>query len=71
MQLEPAGPILNQADLDELKAIYKAEYGEEISDEEAIEMGNRLIRVFAVLTRVPKNTPLAVPEQARSSTQQQ
>lgn len=39
--------------IEELKAIWRREYGEEISDEKAWEVGNRLVRLFAILTRAP------------------
>jgi len=45
------GPALSQKDIDELKVIYHRKYGEDLADDDAWEMGNRLIRVFAVLTR--------------------
>ena len=52
---------LTQEALNEFKAIYKAEFGEEISDAEALEMGTRLLRVFHVLLEVgneeTKNAP--------------
>lgn len=41
---------LDQKAIDELKEIYRQEYGEELSDEEAWEMGNRLLRLFMILT---------------------
>ena len=47
------GTLLKQADIDELKVIYRKKYGKEISDEKAWEMGNRLMRLFAVLLRLP------------------
>ena len=40
---------LTQEALDEFKAIYKTEFGQDISDAEALEMGTRLLRVFHVL----------------------
>ena len=43
---------LTQEAIDEFKAIYKKEFGEEISDAEALEMGTRLLRVFHVLLEV-------------------
>ncbi len=48
---------LKQRDIDELKAIYRRLYGERLANGEAWEMGNRLIRLFDVLTR---------PQSARS-----
>lgn len=42
---------LSKKAIDELKAIYKECYGEDLSDEDAWEMGHRLLRVFYVLTQ--------------------
>ena len=47
----PVGPILTQEDIEELKGLYWRKYGEDLSDEEAWELGNRLLRLFDVLTR--------------------
>jgi hypothetical protein len=48
--------MLEQKDLDELKALYKKEFGEDISDDEAFEMGLRLLSLFSVIARpVPKD----------------
>jgi hypothetical protein len=44
---------LTQSAIDELKEIYKKEYGKELSNDEAWEMGHRLLRLFAVLIRKP------------------
>ena len=53
---------LTQQALNEFKAIYKSEFGEDISDAEALEMGTRLMRVFHVLLEVSRedteNEPL-------------
>jgi hypothetical protein len=46
------GGLISQKAIDELKAIYRRKYGANLSDREAREMGDRLLRVFAVLTRV-------------------
>lgn len=43
---------LTQEAIDEFKAIYKSEFKEDISDDEAREMGTRLLRVFRVLLDV-------------------
>jgi len=43
---------LSQEAIDEFKEIYKKEFGEEISDDDAREMGTRLLRVFRVLLEV-------------------
>ena len=42
---------LSRKAIEELKTIYKDCYGEELSDDDAWEMGHRLLRVFYVLTR--------------------
>lgn len=47
---------LTQKAIDELKAIYRRKYGEDLPDDKAWEMGNRLLRLFAVLTRAPAET---------------
>lgn len=44
---------LTQEAIDDLKAIYRRKHGADLPDDEAWEMGNRLLRVFAVLTRLP------------------
>jgi hypothetical protein len=44
---------LTQEAIDKLKAIYKRKTGEELSDEDAWEMGNRLIRIYSLLTSQP------------------
>jgi len=42
---------LKQRDIDELKKLYKQEYNEELSNQEAWEMGTRLLDlVFTVLS---------------------
>jgi len=46
-------PLTREA-IEELKAIYREEFGEELSDDEAWEMGHRLVRLYTVLTRPPK-----------------
>ena len=43
---------LTQEDLEEFKALYKDEYGVDISDAEALEMGTRLLRVVKVIVDV-------------------
>ncbi len=44
---------LTQKAIDELKAIYRKKYGEDLPNDEAWAMGNRLVRLFAILTRPP------------------
>lgn len=43
--------MLTQKDIEELKEIYYEEFGEELTDEEAWEMGERLINLFYILTQ--------------------
>lgn len=45
-------PLTRRA-IEELKTIYRRKYGTDLSDDEAWEMGHRLVRVFAFLTRRP------------------
>jgi hypothetical protein len=45
--------LLTRHDIDELKAIHKERFGVELPDEEAWEMGRRLMRLFTVLFRAP------------------
>lgn len=40
---------LTQQHVDELKAIHKADFGEDLSDEEAWEMGTNLVNLFRLL----------------------
>jgi hypothetical protein len=47
------GPILSPKAIAELKAIYRKEYGEDLSDTDAWAMGHRLVRLFTILTRPP------------------
>ena len=42
--------MLNKEDIDEYKSIYKKVYGEDISDTEAVEQANRLLRFFKIIT---------------------
>jgi hypothetical protein len=44
---------LPRSAIEELKAIYRKHYGKDLTDDEAWAMGHRLLRVFAVLMRVP------------------
>lgn len=50
---QDAGGVLPQKAIDDLKTIYRRKCGSDLSDHDAREMGNRLLRVFAVLTRDP------------------
>jgi hypothetical protein len=45
-------PLTRQS-IEELKAIHKERFREELSDDEAWEMGRRLLRLFAVLMEIP------------------
>ncbi len=47
--------FLPQKALDDLKAIHRRKTGEVLSDHEAREMGNRLLRVFGILLRPPES----------------
>ena len=40
--------------IDEFKLIMKEDYGEELSDGEATEMGERLVRFFDILLRIDR-----------------
>jgi len=42
--------MLDNNAIEELKRIYRNAYGKVLSDEDAMEMGNRLLRVFRILT---------------------
>ncbi len=41
---------LSRQAIEEFKAIYEEEFGEPLSDDEAQEMGLRVLRLFALLT---------------------
>lgn len=48
--------MISEKALKEFKEIYKEEFGEDISDEEAIDLGTRLINLFKVIYRpIPKD----------------
>ncbi len=42
---------LSQQDLDEFKQIYKEEFGEEISNAEALDMGLNLVNLFTAMLK--------------------
>ena len=44
---------LSRGDIDELKTIYQERFNQELSDDEAWEMGRRLMRLFTVLLSKP------------------
>ncbi len=46
------------------KAIHKKETGEDLTDDQAWEMGRRLLRLYAVLLRASNNTPPTDSDQA-------
>lgn len=49
---------LSQQAIEEYKAIYKKEYGKDITDAEADEQGMKLIRLFKIIYRpIPKDWP--------------
>jgi hypothetical protein len=48
---------LTRTAIDKLKIIYRKQYGEDLTDDAADEMGNRLLRLFAVLMRLPTRPP--------------
>jgi len=48
-------PRLSQQAIEEYKAIYKKEFGEDITDAEAEEQGMKLLRLFKIIYRpIPK-----------------
>ena len=47
---------LSQKDIDEFKEIYRRQFGEDISDDEARQMGTRLLRFFKVLLEIGAQT---------------
>ena len=47
---------LSKEAIDEFKAIYKKEFGKDLSDKEALEMATNLINLFKVIYRpIPKD----------------
>ena len=57
---------LSQQAINEFKAIYKKEYGEEISDAQARDMGTRLLRVFMVMFEVDTHSHKQTPQPEHS-----
>ena len=43
---------LSRTAIDEFKEVYKRDYGEELSDQEASEMANRVLRYYAAISRL-------------------
>ena len=53
---KPSASILSKSAIEEFKKIYRNEYGEDISDEEAIELAVNLLGLFKCIYRpLPKN----------------
>ena len=49
--------MVSKKALEEFKVIYKAEFGEKLSDEEAMGKGTKFLNLMKVIMRpVPKNT---------------
>lgn len=53
--------LLTREDIEELKKIHKERFGEELADDEAWEMGRRLMRLFDVLMSIPHSQALKKP----------
>lgn len=51
---------INNNDIVKLKAMYFKRYGKSISDKEALQIGERLISVFKVISR-PIDIPIKTP----------
>ena len=48
--------MLSRQALNDFKSIYKQEFGEDISDQEAKEKGEKLLRLFDIIYKpIPKN----------------
>jgi len=47
---------LSQQDLDEFKQIYKAEFGEDITDRQALDMGLNLVNLFTAMLKHQSQT---------------
>ncbi len=56
-----AKSMLSKKTIEELKTDHKKHYGEDLSDDEAWEIGNRLLRVFAAISR-PMEEPRVRPK---------
>jgi hypothetical protein len=56
-------PLPQQA-IEQLKAIYRKHYGRDLTDDEAWEMGHRLLRVYSVLFRLPASK---IPRESKGS----
>ena len=54
---KPSASLISKTALAEFKTIYKAEYGEDISDKEAIELAANLLGLFKCIYRpLPKHS---------------
>ena len=48
--------MLSRQALNDFKSIYKQEFGEDISDQEAKEKGEKLLKLFGIIYKpIPKN----------------
>lgn len=57
---------ISRENLEDLKNIYKEDYGETLSDAEALEMGQRLVNLFRIIYR-PLPSDSNKPEDITSS----
>lgn len=53
---------INREAIEEFKKIYEEEFGETISDAEALEMGQRLISLFEIIYRPLPHDPTEPPK---------
>ena len=58
---------LSEKAIDELRAIYKEEFGEDISRDDAAEMGDRLLRLVRLLLRPLPDTS-TIPAKSKLDT---
>jgi len=54
---------IDQDALQEFKEIYQAEFGKTLSDAEALEMGQRLLRLFQIIYRPIPGDPDCIVDQ--------
>jgi ribosomal protein L32 len=60
--------MLSKKAIDDLKAIYKREYGKDLTDDEAHRIGNTVIRAYYIVTRPRKAEPhSSLPQLTRNS----
>lgn len=59
--------IINQFDINELKELYRKAYGKDLSNEDAWEMGNRLVRAITALARIPESEKIPKKFEPRST----